>query len=261
MTTRPIPFEGICIQIYRGAVAGKTHAIRVAWLDARLAELAAVGVSTIAWHGFTQEMNAVVFSEFADLAAHHGLISLAAFGLDATDPKGKGERMAKVAASPHCAGVLVDAEGAYDNNAAEAAIAMGRAFRDGAPDAWVCTQPWPLPGYHSHFPYKEFAAWSDAVAPQFYVQDWKRQYGADAYEKMWPKFEAAWVAHEKNVLGPALTRPRFPSVQGYQQPLDDATTILAKNPTCIVWSEPTPDATFMQALRAVHERRCVVPAA
>lgn len=254
-TPRPIPFQGVCVQIYRGAVKGATHTARMAWLDARLAELAAVGVSAIAWHGFTKEFGVDQFVECADLTAHHGMISLAAFGLDATDPSGKGERMGKVARSPHCAGVLVDAEGAYDNNAQAAAVTMGKAFRDQAPDAWVTTQEWMLPAYHSHFPYREFAAWTDCSAPQMYVQDWQKQHGANAYEVMWPKFEAAWKVLERDTLR-ELTLPRIPTVQGYKWPLDDAIDCLLKNPTCIVWSEPVPDAVFMQALKAVHEKRC-----
>lgn len=255
---KPIPFTGPCVQIYRGAVDGKTHAIRMAWLDKRIAELAAVGVTAVAAHGFTTEMNRAVFEEFATMAKGHGMTCLAAFGLDATDPAGKGKRMALVAQSPMCAGVLVDAEGAYDNGASGAAVATGDAFRAGAPDAWVCTQPWPLPQLHSHFPYREFAAWTDAVAPQFYVQDWQRQYGGEAYEKMWPKFEAAWQKLEHDLLGPALTLPRMPSVQGYKWPYVDIVDALLNHPTCVMWAEPVPDAVAMNALRAVHERRCAV---
>jgi hypothetical protein len=247
---------GVHVQIYRDALHGADRAAKLARLDAALADFAAAGVAGVAFHGFVGDLTPAKFGELAALAARHGLQASAAFGLgdgNSHRPEQAGVWMASVAKRPDCAALILDAEGAWENEPGDrpAATAMGASFRASAPDAYVITQPWPVPTLHSKFPEREFAAWVDADARQAYVNDWTRQYGKARYARCMAWF-AASQAQLARQLGD-LARPQLITLQGYgwADILPDLVDGLLTHPIVVMWSEPFPDAATMRALAAV----------
>lgn len=234
--------DGVWIQVYRGAIPA------IAAVPAKLDELHAAGVSGVAWHGFVPELEPA-FPQLEALAARHGLQALAAFGLGDAHPEVAGACIGRTATLLGCAGVLFDAEGAWEHTGDRAkAVAIGQAFRAVAPSAVAIDQPWPVPSLHGSFPFAEFARAMDAHAPQFYVNDWMRQYGPARCTRCWAWFEREWTAFERT-LAPA--RPRFPTIQGYgwQGIFADLCRVVVEQPTLIVWCEPWPTADVVLALR------------
>ena len=250
VTTRGRMPSGVWIQPYLDDIPGKTHAAKMSSLGAQLARWKQLGVIGVAFHGFTTSLPAQL-PELIGPAKSNGLLSAAAFGLDATDPIGKGERLGRAAVIPGLSCVGLDAEGAYDQNAQNIAASMLRVYRDAAPDMLTFTQPWPLPQYHSHFPYIEFASQTDVVAPQMYYNDWKSQHGGARYREMGPKFESAWRDLEAHVFAPRqLVRPRILTVQtyGWSDIKYDCVDCVVRNETIIGWGEPYPEQEFLGAL-------------
>lgn len=244
--------RGVVWQCYRGAIPHAAHeADRIAWLAPHLDRFAEAGGTAVAWHGFSHELVPAVFEQLYEACRARGLLALATFGVDATDGAGKGARIGAVAALDICSGVGIDAEGAYDNNATAVAVAMGATLRKAAPNALVFTQPWPLPHFHPHFPYAEFAAWTDVVCPQYYWLDWisQRLDAHAAYRVMVPAFEADWSKLEAGALA-GRVRPRVPTIQGRQsQPDDVADYLRAHCGDAVVWCEPTISEAFYEGLR------------
>lgn len=256
---------GIHIQVYRAKVPGSTRANRLDWCAHRLDEAVATGVvSGIAWHGFVGELDAKMFEALAKLCHDRGLVATAAFGLgndsnhNADDA---GDWIGELANEPNCDGVILDAEGRWEDESprieAQASLDLRLALRAKAPQALVVDQPWPVPTLHwSVFPWVEFSRCVDAHAPQFYINDWTKQHGKRRYARCWSWFEDSWRRLESEKLKPqALIRPRFPTIQAYgwsdiPKDLDDC---LLRNPTLIAWAEPWPDASFVEGLKRLQE--------
>jgi hypothetical protein len=242
---------GKYVQIYRDAVRGRNHAEKIASMAAELDKLKALGVKGILWHGFPSEMTPAVFQELAALCSARGLLALAAFGLGDTDPEGAGRKIAAVANLPECFAVVFDMEGAWENEPGDKqkAVLIGKAFRDLAPNALAFDQPWPVPNYHSSFPWEETAAFIDVRAPQYYVNDWASSKGAARYAFCWNWFNTAWTWLNTKRLGPkGLVKPVIYTIQGYRWVFKDLVNCLTSFPTVFIWAEPYPDDVFMAAL-------------
>ncbi len=251
---------GHYIQTYRAKWPGATKQNRLDGAAHELDKLAAIGVVGVVYHGFSTELVPENFAVLAKLARDRGLVPLAAYGMDSDNPEEKAKRIAKVAVMPECAGVVLDAEGAWEDSTDDKAKAkaFGTAYRALAPDVWTCDQPWWKPTVHwSRFPWEEFAEICDARAPQVYCNNYRGQWGKDAYEKTFAGYEAAWLKLETR-LG-QLTRRRFPTIQGYHWDSADIETCLAVEPMLIIWCEAWPDDGVMAALRTNHQKRCAVP--
>jgi hypothetical protein len=256
---RTLP-TGVIPQIYRGAIRGATRHDRLDAIARALDALAPLGVTAVAWHGFVDDLDESRFDELATLAAQRGMASLAAFGLGPSRPEYKGAWMGRVAALPHCAGLVEDAEGAFDHGQQAATRAMCQATRAAAPDAVIAHQPWPVPTLHWDFPYEEFAAIVDIDAPQFYYNDFKGRYGGARYAKCLQWFEGSWARLEQRLAArPAPRRPRtrIQTVQayGWTDILPDLVHCLTHNTTLLAWSDPFPADDFVLGLRVVQALR------
>lgn len=238
---------GKYVQIYRGSMS----AAQVAGLGDKLDELKKLGVTGIAWHGFTTEMNPVVFARLTKLCTDRGMLSIAAFGMGSQDPVGMGTRMGKVGLVPGCLAVMFDMEGAWDSGKQVQAVQLGQAFRAVAPNVLTIDQPWPVPTVHWQFPWEETAAFIQIRAPQYYVNDWTAQHGDARYAKCWAWFDSAWAKLNSRLAPKNLVRPQIVTIQGYRWVFHDLVNCLMTNDTVIVWAEPFPDAVFMLALDVV----------
>jgi hypothetical protein len=153
---RGIPAEPI-LQLYRGAVPGRTAEAKRAELTRVVIEARRLGVTHIAFHGFPREL-AGAWNGLAAMADSVGVKALAAWGLDAETDNGrpfsgaaKGEFVGRVLASASCVAGLLDMEGRWDDADAgkpgdatdrDDALAMCEALRKLAPNALVGDQPW-----------------------------------------------------------------------------------------------------------------------
>lgn len=262
--SRVVAPQGIIIQVYRDKIAGKTRQERLDWCARRLDEAVSLGITGIAWHGFVGELDTETFSALGTMCHDRGLSALAAFGLGQDSnhhPDYAGQWMGIVADAPWCDGIVLDAEGRWEDESprieAEHSRDLRLALRSKAPHALVIDQPWPVPTLHwSAFPWEEFARCVDIRAPQYYVNDWKKQHGLRRYARCWSWFNDSWRRLETERLKPQnLVRPRFPTIQGYgwgdiPKDLDDC---LLRNPTMLVWAEPWPDASFIEGLKRLQE--------
>ncbi len=252
--------RGIFIQTYRAKIPGATHAARMKTLDAKMAEWKTAGVVGVGMHGFSEELPAAM-PELIGMCQKRQMDCLGMFGLDATDPIGKGKRMASVGNMPGCGGVGVDAEGAYDIGKQQVALDMGKAFRADAPKAFVADQSWPVPTLHSSFPYEQFAGFTDAYgkyiefvdvhAEQKYYNDFARQYGLARYEKCEAWFETS-EARLETILPAKARRPHVLTIQGYgwsDIPYKCVKCVVTHE-SMFVWSEWYPEPTFMHAAQA-----------
>jgi hypothetical protein len=268
---RKLP-AGIYPQVYRGKVPGKTRADRLSLLRTKVRTWAQFGARGVAWHGFTTELDAAKLEELTAICRDFGLLSLAAYGMDSSDPTGKGERIGRVLVSEHCDGVLLDAEGAFEDtkdgddheHARQLGVAL-KPFRDQVPHKVIVDQPWAVPvrvrgqGGHGRFPYKEFAAICDAHAEQDYLNDWIRTWGQQRYAKCMPLFNESWALLEAQLAALGLKLPRWRTIQGYSwgdipADLADYLTRYASAVPVFVWGEPFPDDAFMAVWRELHEQ-------
>lgn len=270
----PTLAPGIYVQCYLAKVPGATHAARLAILDDRLAEFAALGCRGIAWHATSTTLNATSLHDLTALCRKHRLVSLAAFGMDSSDPAGKGRRIGEVLVSSDCDGVVLDAEGLWEDKTDGDDLAHARAFRDAflpyrrrAPGKVVVDQPWPVPlrvqgqGGHGAFPWETFAECVDARAPQWYVNDWIRMWGPRRYARCVALFAASWAMLTARLAQTQHTRPVWGTWQGYgwSDIPGDLVHVFERSlaePT-LVWSEPFPDGAFMGVWRSWHGQRCV----
>lgn len=257
--TKALP-EGIYIQPYMDKFPGATRQDKISNLRRQVQlwkELGAVGV---AWHGFAgpeygpwQKLDPVLFEMLSQLAQEQGLKSLAAYGLGSTKAVAKGEFIGKVGALDSCDGILFDMEGAWENDASDKPDAkkMGDAYRALAPNQWTADQPWFAPASHwSKFPWEETAGFVNERCPQVYCNDFVKQWGPDAYEKVWAWYQKDWQKLDARLAPKNLVRPRRPTIQGYAwNNLADLVNCLTSNPSLFVWCEPFPDAQFIQGLR------------
>lgn len=255
---------GLYIQVYRDAIKADprrpwmdSSAAKREWLMPHLTMWALLGVRGVAWHGFSTELTAAALAPLTAMCRGSGMLSLAAYGMDATDPAGKALRVGNVLVSDACDGVVLDAEGAWDKGGKAAAATFRDAFlpyRAKAPSKPVVDQPWPMPLVHSGFPYDEFGACVDARAPQVYVNDWR---GSDRFARVTAESARQWAELDKRIT---VKRPVWATFQGYgwDSIRDDLVRVFdrAEREPVLVWCEPVPSDTFMHALRDYRAKRC-----
>ena len=266
--------EGITIQVYRAKMDRYPKASVSAMLD----DLQKAGAKRIAWHGFVSEHTNGEGLEQAlpaliKLASDHGLGSAAAFGLgDAWDhrPVEAGESIGRTSLITGCEAVILDAEGAWEDEAADKSRAakLVKALRGVNPTAYVAHQPWWRPTVHwSSFPWEEFEAGVDLDAPQVYFNDYASSHGRDRYAWMcrtpdggsgsWGEYHKAWKKLTERLAPKGLVRPRIITIQGYggNDIFADTVDCLLCYPDTIVWSEPFPETYFLRAMRVVKALR------
>lgn len=250
---RTLP-PGRYIQVYRDAIRGRNQAAKMAAIATALDQFKAVGVKGVLWHGFVGEMDAAKFKELSAMCASRGLFSLAAFGLGPSEPEKSGKWIGEIANLPECFAVVFDMEGAWEIPSGKTkAMALGKAFRDVAPNALALDQPWADPTVHwSLFPWEETAVFIDARYPQFYVNNWFRELGEKRYAQCWTRFLKAWERLNARLAAKNLVRPVSYTIQGYKWVFRDLVNCLTTNPTLIIWTDPFPDEITVAALKAVH---------
>ena len=245
--------RGVLPQVYLDALHGATHDARMGVLATGLDAIRDAGCPGVLFHGFPASLPAR-FPEYAALAAARGLLAFAAFGLPGgLPPADAGHAMGTVAARADCAGVFLDAEGAYDTGRKGDAAAMVAALRAVAPGALVADQPWFAPLHHSGFPYEEFAAGVDVRCPQVYLNDF---HGPDRYRRVFDWYAREWAQLEASRLTPrGLARPRVPTIQaeGWADIPGDLDACLAANVTVVAWCDKgLPPPTFLAAVRRAN---------
>ena len=120
MNTSILP--GVYLQIYRGAIRGRTVQERrdtlARYCDKIVVMAARHGlVQGPVYHGFCEEM-VDSWPRLAQLARERGLPALASGGLDGRDLSAtrKGDLVGQVLADASCAAGLLDAEGQWDSD-------------------------------------------------------------------------------------------------------------------------------------------------
>lgn len=252
--------NGLYIQIYRDAIRG-TPTIKQKKLLQQLDILSQYKiVKGIAWHGFVGDLSVEKFNELTKYCKERNLKSLAAYGLGSKEPEKYGKWIGEVANQPDCYSVIFDMESAWESDDKKKtpvllakAKKMGEVFRSISPNSLAIDQPWPVPTYHWSFPWEETAEFIDIRAPQYYVNNWIRQYGKEAYEKCWAWFEQSWKKLNERLAKKNLVKPMIYTIQGYKWNLTDLIHCLCSNPTLIVWSDPFPDEVFMLGLEIVNK--------
>lgn len=251
---------GLYMQVYRGAIRGD-HATALAH------ELATWGhspsVAGVALHGVNAEMSEAAYAALAALAAAHGRLCLAAFGLGDSHPTAYGEMIGRFAARDDCAATVWDMEGSWENEADDPAKAqrMFDAYAASAhPDKLTVDQCWFVPTFHHAFPWPQTAARIKLRAPQVYHNDFKPRWGRERYAKVeawharsWTEMESEW--HRDGVP----VRPHVRTIQGYgwsDIPYDLVTCLLANQaqPT-LVWCDPFPTPAFLAGVAVVDALR------
>lgn len=271
---------GVWPQLYRGAMrGGRAELLR--YLDQLVVLRDEQVVAGVMLHGFPRDLE----RNAAGLAAEcktRGLPLAFSWGLDGSkDEDGtrltvreKGECMGRVlAAHPGVWGDL-NPESQWDSNTGGAddmhdagALIMGASLRSLAPNAVLCTQPWPaieqhgdvrrkpLPlgqgGPFSGFPIDEFASYVQFHADQRYWENWKPRKDRYKYLNQWAERE--WTHVDAALELEGLKRPRTVTIQGYEhdeQPWTVVDAVLSRRDRpVIVWSDPFPDAVTLRALR------------
>jgi hypothetical protein len=251
--TKPTLPKGIYPQLYRGAMHG-TPQEKIKQLEEALDLFKAIGMPGVLMHGFTGELDVAKFKQLEALCDARGLLCIPAFGLDSSNPEIKGQKMGAVVAASKSKILVIDMEGAWEDEKEDKAkaVIMGQEIRKLAPDALIIDQPWPVPTYHwGAFPWEETAAYVDIRAPQYYVNDWASQYGKNRYEKCWAWFEGAWAKLNERLQPKGLVRPVIRTIQGYRWDLEDLIDCLLKNDTMIMWCEWQPTEDTIRAIKAV----------
>lgn len=294
-TMRPAPPPGVYPQVWLGQIKGtqRERERALAAFCARAASLPGGIVPGIVLHAFPRGL-AATWPRWQRIVADAGLLALASWGLDGRkDDDGtpltaaeKGTLCGEVLARADCAAGYLDAEGQWDTDQGPlddmdeaGALAFGRALRAVAPTAWVGDQPWPIIDVHGDvrrgarpvdqggcfagFPIDEFAAScvNGDRARQLYWENFTRQWGRDAYERM-----SAWMERSWGVVRPALdraglTRTEAVSIQGYahKDTVDTVDCILDwginRATRVVVWSEPFPTEVTMRAIAAAGRLR------
>jgi hypothetical protein len=262
--TKPVLPKGIYPQIYRGKIPGNTQKEKVDNLCKQLDLFKALGMPGVLMHGFTTELTVDKFKELEKYCTDRGLLCIPAFGLNSDTPAEKGKRMGAVAAASKANMLVLDMEGAWEDEAADKANAkiMGNEIRKLAPNALIIDQPWPIPDVHwSMFPWEETADYVDIRAPQVYVNNFRSQWGKDAYEKFWAWHEKSWAKLEDRLVKAGKPKPvKIPSIQGYFWMINDLIKCLTANDTVIMWCEPfptngssDPDDNTIRGIKAVNK--------
>ena len=278
-TQVPEPPPGFYLQIYRDAVPGATPTAKREQLARYCDQAHALGLPGVVFHGFPGEMVGQ-WDGLATLAADHGLLALASWGLDGHDhiAAAKGDLVGEVLARPTCAAGILDAEGQWDSHVSAAddmdeagALALGRALRARAPHALVGDQPWyqitshagcrrtakplELGGPICGFPVDEFAAiatWGRFRQAYLY----RSQGEACGYVPTFQRMDRSWLAIAAALRTAGLERPLRVTLQAYRWLLREQVHALldrgvrTQDPV-ILWCEPWPDETCLRAIRAV----------
>lgn len=242
-------WDGVLPQLYMDKVPNRDALAKL------LDKLAGLGAQGVAFHASSVALEPK-FEAYAALGKARGLRTLAAFGMDSDDIPGKTQRIGAVAANPACDGVILDAEGHWEDEASDRAKAqeLCAGLHDKAPGSLWIDQPWWKPSVHwSRFPWEEFGRLVQVRAPQAYVNDYIQDYGAARYRIVWAKYEQEWAALEQNRLAPAgIHDRRIPTIQGYAWVLSDLVDCLLRNPCVILWCEPGPDDSTCLGWRVVR---------
>jgi len=244
--------KGLYIQIYRDKIPGKTKQEKIKNLCEKLDLFKSLGITGIVWHGFVGDLDTKKFLELTKLCQDRGLLSLAAYGLGSLNAKKSGIWMGQVASNPECFSLVIDAEGAWENQESDkqSAIDMGIEIRKLAPNVLIMDQSWWLPTVHwSMFPWEEFNEYVDINAPQVYCNNYKKQHGKNAYEITFEKHKKAWEKLDERLVKKNLVKPRIKTIQGYYWDLNDLVNCLTTYDTLIVWSEPYPDDNFIKGIQ------------
>lgn len=255
--TKPTLPKGIYPQIYRGAITGATQKEKIKALTDHLDLYKSLGIPGILMHGFTGELDVKKFQELEALCEARGLLCIPAYGLDSSDPTGKGQRMGAVAAASKSKILVLDAEGAWENELADKqhAVDMGKALRAVAPNVLILDQPWPVPTLHSSFPWEEFAAYVDMHAAQWYYNDFGKNFGQERYSKCNTWFSKSWTELDKKLTLKGLVRPEILTIQGYgwETIFPDLIHCLTSNETLIIWVEPWLSDTLVKGVKVKNE--------
>ena len=248
--------SGVHLQIYLDAIGATSLADRAARLDAELDAWRDAGVAGVVLHGFPRSLPGA-YDALAKVVANHGLSCGAAMGFDEAhvDAAEKGEALGALAARCDCYVALADCETHFDTSPTrrEEMGALGTAFRARAPAATCIAQPWPEPLLHASFPYEEENAFVDANAYQAYFNAWKASRGAHRYAALAPIFRSQWATLEASRLA-ACPRPTMLTIEGYgwdDVPWDCVDCLLT-NEAVIVWCDPFPTPTLLNAVRAAR---------
>lgn len=240
--SKPILPKGLYVQIYREKIPGNTFKKKLDNLCKELDLYSSIGVVGILAHGFPSELDINKFKEFEQLCDDRGLICIPAFGLNSDNPELKGQKIGAVAAVAKSRILVLDAEGAWEDEKEDKknAVILGKEIRKLAPDVLICDQPWPIPDVHwSMFPWEEFADYIDISAPQVYVNNWRSKWGKDAYEKFWEWHLRSWSKLETRLIKAGKGKPiTIPTIQGYAWMIEDLIDCLCKHDTMFIWSEP-----------------------
>jgi hypothetical protein len=242
---------GVHVQSYIDAVPGATESAKVDNFTRGCEMMKASAVSSVFVHQFPHALSG--FDDYANAAERSGLQHGGALGLDssAISPEDKGDAIADVATRRNSLGCLADSESHFDPGRRDEMRRMGAQARKGAPDALIVAQPWPEPNEHGQFPYEEEDAFCDADAPQYYVNDWIKQYGRARYAKLLPVFDAQWTKLRATVLA-KYDRAFVPTWQGraWDDIPADCGEVVITRPSLIVWCEPFPSTLFLRQCRA-----------
>lgn len=280
--TRPDPPPGVYLQIYRGAIRGRTLDDRrdaLARYCDQLAVMRGGGVVVApVFHGFGEELRDA-WPTLASLAAERSMLALASWGLDGRKltARQKGDLAGQVLASPDCAAGLLDAEGQWDSDLGRAddmdeagALALGDALRARAPDTPVGDQPWFAIEAHGDvrrtarptaeggvfrgFPVDEFATVTTwGRFRQAYIYNSRGAHYGPTFERM----DREWAAVTPALRSAGLERPLRVTLQAYRWKLHELIHALLdrcvrpREPV-VLWCDPWPDATTLAALRFVE---------
>lgn len=280
--TRPDPRPGVYLQLYRGAIRGRSLQERRDRLARYCDEIAAMQTRGLVqgpvFHGFCEDLRDA-WPRLAELATHRSLPALASWGLDGRDlsAETKGDLIGQVLASPDCAAGLLDAEGQWDSDLGPAddmdeagALALGRALRARAPDTPVGDQPWfaieahgdvrrtarPLGqgGVFAGFPVDEFAAVTSwGRFRQAYIYNARGARYAPTFERM----DREWAAIAPALRSGGLERPLRVTLQAYGWRLHEQVHAILDRCVrpavpLVLWCDPWPDDVTLAALAFVE---------
>lgn len=279
---RTAPGPGIYLQIYRGAIRGRTLQERrdtlARYCDA-IAEMRTRGVVRgPVFHGFCEDLRDA-WPRLAELASARGLPALASWGLDGRDlsARQKGDLVGQVLAAPSCAAGLLDAEGQWDSDLGPAddmdeggARDLCDALAARAPGAWVGDQPWfaieahgdirrtakgPREGgVFAGFPVDEFAAVTTwGRFRQAYIYNTRGGFYRPTFERM----DREWANLTPALRSAGLERPLRVTLQAYGWKLHELVHALLDRcirpqEPLILWCDPWPDEVTLAALRLVE---------
>jgi len=201
------------------------------------------------------------YARFAKIVTDAGLKCMAIAGMNSDDMDGKAHRLGEIMQRSDCFGIGHDLEGKGEDEAAKMewahAMLYVRTFLPYLkmqPAKIRLSQFWPMParihgwgGHWSAFPYEPFAAIDDVDCPQFYDEDFVKEFGAKRHEKCLALFNPSQAELKARLASQKLKRDHWVTIQGYGYldgvivGLQDYLSWSDRMPV-IVWTEwePTP---------------------